>query len=82
MHARRPPLGQGRQAPAAVQLERGEGSEVAEPEGERASVAQREGEGGAIVMMAMGMPMIGVSVCSHACTTVCAAYVLCTILYT
>ena len=44
MHARRPPLGQRRQAQAALQIERGEGGEVAEPEGERASVAQREGE--------------------------------------
>ena len=44
MHARRPPLGQRRQALAAVQNERGEGGEVAESEGERASAAQREGE--------------------------------------
>ena len=44
---RRPPLGQRRQARAAPQIERGEGGEVAEPEGERASVAQREGTGGA-----------------------------------
>ena len=43
-HARRPPLGQRRQAEAVPQNERGEGGEVAEPEGERASVAQREGE--------------------------------------
>ena len=46
MHARRPPLGQRRQARAPDQIERGEGGEVAEPEGERASVAQREGERG------------------------------------
>ena len=81
MHARRPPLGQRRQARAAPQTERGEGGEVPQPEGERASVAQREGEGGAIVMVAMVMPMIGVCLCSHACTILCAVYVLCTIVY-
>ena len=32
------------QARAVLQIERGEGGEVAEPEGERASVAQREGD--------------------------------------
>ena len=57
-------VGQRRQAHAAPQTERGEGGEVAEPEGERASVAQREGDrgcGGAIVTMVVMMPMMGVS---------------------
>ena len=39
-------VGQRRQARTVCQIERGEGGEVAEPEGERASVAQREGERG------------------------------------
>ena len=57
-------VGQRRQARADPQIERGEGGEVAEPEGERASVAQREGDrgcGGAIVTMVVKMPTMGVS---------------------
>ena len=39
-------VGQRRQARAALQSERDEGGEIADPEGERASVAQREGDRG------------------------------------
>ena len=64
---RRPPLGQRRQARAAPQIERGEGGEVAEPEGERASVAQREGDrkGGRVNRGDDGDNTDGWSVCLH-----------------
>ena len=60
-------VGQRRQARALVQTERGEGGEVAEPEGERASVAQHEGdsEGGRVNRGDDGDNTDGCCVCLH-----------------